>query len=435
MYIIKRIAFFLCTGLFAAPVFAIDLLRDSDVEHAFTELSRPILQAAGLTPKGIRILLLDDKKPNAFIIDNQHIFISSGLVLSTDNAEMFQAIIAHEAAHIAHGHVTRRMQNMLVGRNASAFGLVLALMTGAVSGKHELSFPLAIGAASSSRGVLLSHTRAEESAADHAAIRYLARSNIDGKGMIEVLDLFIDQDNLSASRQDPYLRTHPSSRDRKQALQALVKTNVTTPTNRKDAYWHERAVGKISAFLREPEWTLIRADNAKNSDIRHLRRAVAFSRQGKVSSALEEMDKAQALRPKDPYLQELKAELLMRNKHFAQSVKEYSKAVSMNPHNALALSGYGRALLANKQTTKALSVLKKAREIDFRNTRLLRDLAITYSQLGKNNMAALVTAERYALTGNIKDAIIHARRASKGLPNGSAAWQRAQDVLDMKKPE
>ena len=77
----------------------------------------------------------------------------------------------------------------------------------------------------------------------------------------------------------------------------------------------------------------------------------------------------------------------------------------------------------------------KARETDFRNTRLMRDLAVAYSKLGMNNMAALVTAERYALSGNIKDAKIHARRASKVLPFGSPAWQRAQDVLDVKTPE
>ena len=118
-----------------------------------------------------------------------------------------------------------------------------------------------------------------------------------------------------------------------------------------------------------------------------------------------------------------------------QSAKEYAKAVSMDPDNALALSGYGRALLANKQTAKALSVLKEARDADFRNTRLMRDLAVTYSKLGKNNMAALVTAERYALSGNIKDAKIHALRASKGLPLGSPAWQRAQDVLSVKTPD
>jgi predicted Zn-dependent protease len=44
-------------------------------------------------------------------------------------------------------------------------------------------------------------------------------------------------------------------------------------------------------------------------------------------------------------------------------------------------------------------------------------------------MAALVTAERYALQGRLKDAGLHARRATDLLPRGSAPWRRAQDVL------
>jgi predicted Zn-dependent protease len=44
-------------------------------------------------------------------------------------------------------------------------------------------------------------------------------------------------------------------------------------------------------------------------------------------------------------------------------------------------------------------------------------------------MASLSIAERYALRGRLKDAAIHARRAVGLLPNGSAAWQRANDVL------
>ena len=107
----------------------------------------------------------------------------------------------------------------------------------------------------------------------------------------------------------------------------------------------------------------------------------------------------------------------------------------MKPNNALLLSGYGRALLADEQILKALSVLIKARNADFRNTRLMRDLALAYSKTGKNNMAALVTAERYALSGKVKDAKFHASRASKGLPIGSPAWQRAQDVLDITKSD
>jgi predicted Zn-dependent protease len=60
---------------------------------------------------------------------------------------------------------------------------------------------------------------------------------------------------------------------------------------------------------------------------------------------------------------------------------------------------------------------------------MLRDLSVAYAQSKQPGMAALVTAERYALRGRLKDAGIHAKRATGLLPRGSGPWQRAQDVL------
>jgi predicted Zn-dependent protease len=59
----------------------------------------------------------------------------------------------------------------------------------------------------------------------------------------------------------------------------------------------------------------------------------------------------------------------------------------------------------------------------------MRDLAQAYAAIGQGGHAALVTSERYALQGRMKDAGIHAKRAADLLPRGSAGWQRAQDVL------
>ena len=99
------------------------------------------------------------------------------------------------------------------------------------------------------------------------------------------------------------------------------------------------------------------------------------------------------------------------------------------PKDALILGGYGHALLVSGNPKAALPVLEKARARDSADARVMRDLAQSYAQLGNNGMASLMTAERYALQGRMKDAAIHAKRATGILPRGSAGWQRAQDVL------
>ena len=58
----------LCTTL-ATPARALTLLRDPDIEYALGKLAEPILKAAGLSPSRVDILVIDDRRLNAFVVD------------------------------------------------------------------------------------------------------------------------------------------------------------------------------------------------------------------------------------------------------------------------------------------------------------------------------------------------------------------------------
>lgn len=160
-----------------------------------------------------------------------------------------------------------------------------------------------------------------------------------------------------------------------------------------------------------------------------MREAVMFHRQSNTKSALASMNKAIALRPKDPYFYELKGQILMESRNIKAAVPAYKRCVDLAPNNALCLGSYGRALLASGQTRAALNVLEKARSRDFRDSRILRDLASAYAKNGNRGMAAVASAERYALQGRMKDAGIQAKRAVDLLPEGSSGWRRADDIV------
>ena len=72
--------------------------------------------------------------------------------------------------------------------------------------------------------------------------------------------------------------------------------------------------------------------------------------------------------------------------------------------------------------------------MDFKNITLLHDLALVYAKLENQGMASLITAERFALKGNLKDARRHAKKAEALLPQGSPPWQRAQDIIKADQP-
>ncbi|NDD42420.1 MAG: hypothetical protein EBZ27_07260, partial [Rhodobacteraceae bacterium] len=202
----------LCLGLAPKGAVAQSMIRDAEIEAGLRNLLMPILETAGLA-QSIRVILLNDTQMNAFVRDARTIFITSGLMMALDEPAELQAVLAHEAAHIANGHLARRPENADMMSGASLLGLVGGLLAAGVTGDAGAGAGVAAGMASSAQRVFFSHTRAEEASADGAALRYLERAGVDPTAMARVLDRFAGQELLSTDRQDPYVRTHPLTRD------------------------------------------------------------------------------------------------------------------------------------------------------------------------------------------------------------------------------
>jgi len=413
------------------PAAAVNLIRDADIEHSLSQLANPILRAAGLNPSNVRILVVNESGMNAFVINGRAIFIHSGLIQRLDSAAQLQSVIAHEAAHIANGHIQRRLTNLRGANSAAGFGIALALAV-AIAGDNSAAAGVAAGAAGAAQRQFFAHTRAEESAADQSSIRFMLNAGVDPAGALEVLDLFRGQEALSVSRQDPYARTHPLTSDRIRALRGLIAANPGTATNNPNAdFWFARAQGKLSAFTQNPGWTLRRV-RGDTSPIGVMRAAIAYHRQADANNAISNMQALLAQYPNDAYWHELFGQILLESRQPGPAVAAYQRAVDLAPNEPLILGGYGRALLTVNtadSNARAVRALERARDRDSQSSAILRDLGQAYARTGQPGLASLATAERYALQGRLDDAVLHATRAADRLPRGSAPWQRAQDVL------
>ncbi|MGB0661015.1 MAG: M48 family metalloprotease [Mangrovicoccus sp.] len=415
------------------PAQAAGLLRDAGLEHALRIISQPILAAAGLSPYRTKIYVINDLRLNAYAANNRIIALNAGMILRVSTVEELQAVIAHEAAHITNGHLTRRGQNAQTAKLGSGIALALALAAGAASGEAGLGAGLALGSRYSAQGVLASHSREEESAADRSGMRFLALAGIDPLAMARVMRILEGQEAMAISGSIPYLRSHPLSRERVRAIEAYGEVISPQGTSAEDAqYWFERAQGKLSAYLRSPGYTFQRVKPGDSSDTARIERALAHYHQGATDKALAEIDALIAARPEDPFAQELRGWVLLEAGQARAALPAYKAAAQLAPKEPQILAGYGRALMAvggAQNDALALEVLAKSRARDPYNPRMLRDLSLAYAKAKQPGMAALTTAERYALTGKPKDAALHARRAEGQLPTGSPGWAKAQDIL------
>lgn len=96
-------------------------IRDPEIERVLRGWSAPLFTAAGLDPASARIMLVNDPGFNAFAAGGQNVFLDTGLPMTADTAGQAMGVVAHEAGHIAGGHLAWASDAALLRR---AFGVV-----------------------------------------------------------------------------------------------------------------------------------------------------------------------------------------------------------------------------------------------------------------------------------------------------------------------
>ena len=413
---------------------AASLIRDAEIEMTLRRLTQPIFRAAGLPEDSVRIFILQDFTPNAFVFGGRNMAFTTGLLQSMKRPEQLMGVIAHETGHITGGHLARRKLAMENAQGPALLGLVLGIAAAAAGGGSAAAGAIMSGQQVAQRS-LLAYNRAEESAADQAALTFLDRAGIDPTGMQEVLEQFRGQEVFSTRNQDPYAQTHPISAARLALVERRVaeSSHKGAPLSPELTYWTDRMRAKLDGFLLTPARLLSQIDPNDASEFSKLRRAIALHRLPDPDGALAEADRLIAMRPRDPYYHELKGQILLESGRAQAAVPAYREAVRLAPDEPLILAYLGRALLAlndPKADAEALEALERgAARSGGGDATLLRDLAFAYARTGNEGMAALVTAERLAISGAARDAVNQARRALAMLPAGSSGAIRAQDII------
>lgn len=414
-----------------SPARAANLIRDAEIEATLRFIADPVLRAAGLNPRSIRIIIINNPEMNAFVAGRQTMFIHSGMLMRLDKVEMVQAVIAHEAAHIASGHLISLNTGSSASR-AVAIGAVLAGMA-AISGRGDAAMAIASGSMHAAGRESLAHSRAAEASADQSSVRFLARAGIDPKAALETLELFRGQEVLGPAHVDPYARTHPLTSQRIQFLRnAVASTQVSNVKPHPNLnYWYARMRAKFEGFIGNPRQSIKATRKAKNGEFAIYKRAIANFRMSNLKAMKKDIAWLLNARPKDAYYQELNGQFLLATGDATGAVNAYRRAAKLSKDNDLILAGLGRALLAldtPAATRESVDVLEKARQTGFPAPLTYQSLAQAYGRLGQNGRASLAISERYALSGRLADAGLHAKRAMGLLAEGTPSWRRANDI-------
>ena len=416
------------------------LIRDAEIEATIRGFSTPLFQVAGLTPDAVSIYIIKDDSLNAFVAGGQNLFLHTGLLLEMQSPGELTGVVAHETGHIAGGHLARTSDVIGSASSVALLSTILGVAAAVASGRPDAGAAIALGGQSVAERSFLQYSRAQESAADQAALRYLDATQQSARGLARFFQELSGQELLSASRQSPYLRTHPLTRDRIVAVEAHVATSRYTdaPESPEDVARFDRMVAKLHGFIRSPALTFRKYPESDTSLSARLARAVAYREVPDYGRAIALAGALTADYPEDPYLHELEGQLLFEDGQIDAAAAPYRRALELAPDAALIRMSLARVLLARNDREadlEALEHLLAVRAAEASWPFFWRQLATAQGRVGNLGESALSLAEEAARQGRWEDAAIQAQRAQSLLSDGSPAILRALDIEELARRE
>lgn len=416
------------------PALAQSVLRDAETEAFFKDMSRPLIDAAGLDPKSVQIVLVQDDSLNAFVTGGQNVFLHSGTMTKAAGVNQIEGIVAHELGHITGGHNVRFADGV---KGASGISLVSLLLGAAAiaAGAGEAGMGIMAGGQQAALGKFLAYSRDQESSTDQAGAQFLAKAGISGRGSIEFFKQIQNQEYRYAIPQDDsYGRTHPLSGERITMLEELYRKSPAwdRPSNAELERRFQRVKAKLVGFVSEPSRTFQLYPESDLSEPARYARAYAWHKSAFPDRAAAEADALLRIAPNDPYYLELKGQILLESGRVREAIEPLRQAVKAAPDQPLIAALLGHALISTEDKAdaeEAKAILRSAVARDNSNPFAWYQLGIAYERDGDEPRAALASAERYNLMGAPQMALPNARRALAGLKTGTPDWLRAQDIV------
>jgi predicted Zn-dependent protease len=426
---------------------ALPMIRDSEIENLLKDYSLPIFKVAGLASQNVAIRIVRHESFNAFVVDGHNVFVNSGTLTQANTPNEVIGVIAHETGHITGGHLAQLRAR--IARDQTKSLLVTLLGIGMLAGGAVSHNDSVREVGSAGQGVmlggnevlmrsLLSERRAQESSADQAGLKFLEATRQSGRGMLAVFERFAQQEYISDTYKDPFLRTHPVSSERLAQLRdAVAKSRFADEKDPPQLQLrHDMMRAKISGYLERAQTVFNRYPASDNSLPARYARAIAHNCSGKCDTAMPEIDALIHEKPDNAYFWQLKGNLYYWSGKYRESISPLRKGLQLAGGNEpLMQTELAQALLATEDSAvvdEALTLLRKAIITDDSYSVCYHQLATAYYRKGQYPQADLAAAQGHFIAGDVKQAQIFAKRAQTKLPRGSPEWIKAEDIINFK---
>lgn len=417
------------------------IIRDEEIERTLEGWMAPLLEAQNMDAESVNVILVQSPNINAFVTGGANIFIYTGLIERTDTPGEVIGVLAHELGHISGGHLIRGQEALKNASYESILGTLLGIGVALATGESGAAGAISAGANSMAQRRFLAHSRVEEASADQSALTTLERAQIDPQGFYSFMEKLESEELLPTDQQSEYVRSHPLTRNRLDAIQAGIDRSKVAGQGYKDKWVedHARMKAKLIGYINPGhiEWQY---DPRNQTIAANYARSIAAYRQDKIDLAVKLVDELIVQEPQNPYFYELKGQALVEYGRLSEGIDSYKSAHRlMKKKSPLIEAALGHALVeyaqklpeAGKKKTLSDAILhfKTSLALEPNSPSTHRNIAIAYGRNGQENLAQLHLAEEAMLRREYQRATQFAKAQLPNFEENSREWLRLKDII------
>ena len=276
--------------------------------------------------KEIKVHIIKDTNPNAFVIANNKLIVSSGLLEQSPDYVSLLAVLAHEVGHLEYFHLEKRKDSL---ENLSKLNLLsnLALITGSVLTNNPQILGGTIASQVNINNFYFSFNREQEREADLYSIKTIEKLNLSSESIKKLLKI-LEKNALSKGFNEDYQKfsTHPIFRERYEIIDYNSKEKI---------YEFDENIQEEFNFIKVK---FMAYNNNLNVGILEKDHKIYFesiinSKSGNLKNSLKKINFLINKYPKNIFLLETKGDILRSYGFVNESIKFYKIVLNKYPDN------------------------------------------------------------------------------------------------------
>ena len=326
MVLINRLfLIFFFSNIFISNISHSNQIFDYETEIFINKLLHKIKEVNKFN-KNIKVRIIRDNNPNAFVVPNNKLIVSSGLIEQSPDYVSLLAVLAHEVGHLQYFHLEKRIDSL---DQFSKLNLLtnLAAITGSILADEPQILGGTIASQANINNFYLSFGREQEREADLYSIETLEKLKLPSGSLIELLRI-LEQNALSKGFDEEYQKfsTHPIFKERYQ----IIKNNSQNNKFNFDKSIQNKfdfIKAKFLGFNNKSDLGVLKNDPKIYFE------SINNSKLGKLESSLKKINLLIKKYPNYVFLLETKGDILRSHGFVNESLKFYQIVLKKNPDN------------------------------------------------------------------------------------------------------